>query len=149
MTLTDFDVPVSKDMTLRVVRAFHTSNEVRNEYGIYANFSAKVIHHAKNGDEHPVFALNALSVRTSRENVPFIASMGTKTNNGMIWAIQFFPGAADDEKQAKRQQEFVDKVILAVNEFAVRAKHSYQERKSNQKVPEQLKLFVQDDDLQL
>jgi len=142
--MTDFDVTIAPSTVFRIVRAFKTSKEVREKTGVFVNFSAKVLHVGKKNEETPILSLNALSVRVSRDNIPFIASMGQKIDNGMIWSIQFFPGAGTDKDQATRQEEFVKKVIGAVNEFAFHAKQQYEERIKNNKLPAALEGLIED-----
>lgn len=136
--MSDFDVLLAPGVVFRIVRAYPTSKEVREETGIYMNFSAKVFFVNKQ-DETPILSLNALSIRVNRDNVPFIASMGQKIDNGMIWSIQFYPGAAQDKDQAARQENFVSKVINAATEFAAVAKQQYLERKNANQIPEVLR----------
>jgi hypothetical protein len=109
---------------LIVVRAYMTSQEVRANHGIFANFSAKL---AINGQT--VVSLQALTVRTSRDGVPFIGSQGEKVKDGWLSYVSFFSGPENDEKEDERRA-FVKAVVQEVNAFYANAQSRLKERET-------------------
>lgn len=119
---------VSKNVDFKLVRAFYTTEEVRQDYGIYANFSGKVV-----VDGVDLVALNDLSLRVSRDGVSYIGSQSRQIDRGYIHAIAFFPkGSMSTEEHEIEQQKRADKFIAdlseEINQFIADAQKRLEER---------------------
>lgn len=143
-----YDCALADGIKLRVVRAYLTNEEVRKNFGIYADFSVKVIGQisVKGGKpkEIEIASLNGLTLSTSRkEGKPFIGSIGKDDGRGgKIYSIQFFSiGAnADSEKaqdQEARQQDLISRLTKTVTEAANGfAQRMVEQRAQPMKTPE-------------
>ena len=117
-----FDCAFADGVKLRIVRAFTTTDEVRKNHGIYADFSVKVIGQVsvKGGKpkEIELMSINGLTLSVSPEGKPFIGSIGKDDGRGSrIYANQFFPVGFDkygsrqpDPDQVERQQDLIKRL---------------------------------------
>lgn len=125
-----FDCAFADGVKLRIVRAFTTTDEVRKNHGIYADFSMKVIGQVsvKGGKpkEIELMSINGLTLSVSPEGKPFIGSIGKDDGRGgRIYANQFFPVGFDkygsrqpDPDQVERQQDLIKRLSKVVTEAA-------------------------------
>lgn len=127
-------VSISKNVEFVIVRAFPTSDETRKDYGIYANFSAKLL-----VDNIPFVSLNDLRLQVSREGETFIGSNGRQIARGTLWSIGFFPGSADTDEGIERSANFITNVSKVVAEFIKDAQENLANRE--RVVPEDMKRF--------
>ncbi len=116
----------SKDVTveLRVVRAYMTSNEVRKQHGIFANFSAKLVI-----NDLTYITLNDLSVRLSHAGDMFIGSNGRKLDRGYLSFISFFTGEENDGNE-ELKEKFVKDLSEEVKAFYRNAQNALKENKN-------------------
>lgn len=125
---------ISKNVEFQIVRAFYTDEEVRQNHGIYANFSGKLVI-----DGVDVVALNDLSLRVSRDGLSYIGSQSRSINNGYIYSTAFFPkGSMATEKHERDQQLRADKFITElsdeINIFIANARKRLEERENTPRV---------------
>lgn len=128
----NYDCQLADGVKVRVVRAFLTSEDVRKNHGIYADFSIKLIGQVSvkgaKPEEIELASLNGLTLSSTRDGKPFIGSIGKDDGRGgRIYAAQFFPigfvdvnaGQTKEQKQQEeRQKDFITRLTKTVTEAA-------------------------------
>ena len=118
----DFIVPFpgNPNVAFEVVRAYPAS-ETAQSYGIYANFSMKVVLLGKNGAKTDFASINSLMLKLDQDGVMYVSSKGEKivTKNGetTIYPFSLFPGANSDDGNHKQYDEYVRQIAAAVDAF--------------------------------
>lgn len=141
--LSELLMKISKNVEFQIVRAFYTDEQVRQDFGIYANFSGKLV-----VDGIDVVALNDLSLRVSKDGVSYIGSQSRKIDSGYIYACGFYPkGSLATQKHENEQQARTDKFITEltdeINVFIANARARFEEKENTpRKVPNTLAKLV-------
>lgn len=123
----------------RVVRAYITTDEVRNKTGTVANFSAKTILH--NGKVQEVLSShNSLRLTVSREGHLFVSSdykqsqysqNGRPTAGPKVFYFALLPGSNDGGQKEQRYDKFVGELAEEIQKFVIQARAA-KEDKANQ-----------------
>ena len=136
----NYDCAFADGIKLRVVRAFLTNEEVRKNYGIFADFSVKLIGQmsvkGRKPEEIELASINGLTLSTTRDGKAFIGSIGKDSGlkGGKIYSFQIFPigfDAHEDKKdeQTQRQQDLIARLTKTVTEAA----HGFAQRAVEQR----------------
>ena len=149
---------LSDGLRLRITRVFMTPEDIRQKFGIYANFSIKLImvgQATKKGSKPQdieLCAINSLSLCHNKEGKPYIGSMRESNGkNGTIYAFQPFPigtiyeddSASKKEEAAEqraRQQKFIEDIsALLIKAYEGFQKQSIERQSAPIEVPNMLR----------
>tara|TARA_R110002074_G_scaffold402324_1_gene606987 strand:- start:32631 stop:33149 length:519 start_codon:yes stop_codon:yes gene_type:complete len=120
----------------RVVRAYITSEQVRKQTGIVANFSAKTIVHTGKGLEFVVMSHNALTLTVSRENHLYVGSdfeqhlvtrQGKQTMSPKVFYFSLMPGSDRSETSLENYDNFVGDLANEIRDFVVKMRGQQEE----------------------
>lgn len=117
----DFIVPFpgNPNVAFEIVRAYPAS-ETAQSYGIYANFSMKVVLLGKNS-KMDFASINSLMLKLDQDGVMYVSSKGEKivTKNGetTIYPFSLFPGANADNGNPEQYDQYVEQIATAVKAF--------------------------------
>jgi hypothetical protein len=120
----------------RVVRAYVTSEQVRKQTGIVANFSAKTIIHTGKGLEFVAMSHNALTLTVSRENHLYVGSdfeqhlvtrNGKQTMSSKVFYFSLMPGSDKSENTLEKYDNFVGDLANEIRDFVIKMRGQQEE----------------------
>jgi hypothetical protein len=112
--------PNNPNVGFEIVRAYPASENAQS-YGIFANFSMKVVLLGKNGSKTDFASINSLMLKLDQDGVIYVSSKGEKitTKNGetTIYPFSLFPGANSDDGNHEMYDSYVQQIAAAVKAF--------------------------------
>jgi hypothetical protein len=127
----------------RIVRAYVTSEDIRNKTGIIANFSAKTIIHTGK-EEIEAMCHNALTLTLSRQNHLFISSAyeqhpvvrnGNKTMSPKVYYFSLLPGSDRSDEAIETYDKFVETCAEDIRKFIIEARTRKEEEPKERILP--------------
>ena len=131
-------------LDFRVCRAILTPENVKKQYGILANFSAKTILTAA-GQETELMVHNSLMLTVKEHHLSITShnkqdTWKDKAGNEVIGPKVYYTNIFPKAKYSERNIHFVQDLAEEIRDFAVKAKAAW-EKKQNNNFEEQLELF--------
>jgi hypothetical protein len=128
----DFIVPFpgNPNVAFEIVRAFPASDKAK-EYGIYANFSMKIVLINKK-TKMDFASINSLMLKAGDDGAIYVSSKGEKveTSKGdiTIYPFSLFPGANSSDGDPRMHDDFVKQIAGAVKAFVKYAQDRQEKR---------------------